>query len=106
MDQQPDLYAEQCDIDAWNRKKRHSAARKLHRASWAQQDGDTSDAIADIRAAAALVLRMTEPNGEVLRLCAVMIGDLWAMEPGIEIEPALRHLVLDGEELTNVPSPF
>jgi len=106
MGQQPDIYDEQSEIDAWNRKKRHAAARKLHRASWAQQDGGTADAIADIRAAAALVLRMTEPEGEVLRLCASMIGELWATEPGIEIGPALQLLVLDGEELTNVPSPF
>lgn len=106
MEEQPDFYAEQSDINAWDRKKRHAAARKLHRASWAQQDGDTADAIADVRAAAALVLRMTEPDAEVLRLCAGMIGNLWATEPGVEIEPALRRLVLDGEELTNVPSPF
>lgn len=102
----PDFCAEQSEINAWNRAKRHAAARKLHRASWAQQEGDTTDAIADIRAAAALVLRMTEPNGEVLRLLAIMAGDLWAAEPSIEIGPALRFLVLDGEELANVPDPF
>ena len=103
----PDMYAEPAEIEAWDRTLRHKAIRKLHLASWAEQEGDDTDAIKAVRAAISFLAQMTEPPSDVFPHLAKMINNIWASDRiGPEMGLARTLLIKEGEEVRHIPSPF
>lgn len=103
----PDMYADPSEIEAWDRRLRHKAIRKLYLANWAEQEDDDTDAIKAVRSAISYLAQMTEPPPDVFPHLAMMINNIWASDRiGQEMGLALKLLIKEGEEVCHIPSPF
>ncbi len=96
--------ADQAILDA-DRSLRHSAVRKLHRARWATGDSEDHAAIADLRTAGAIVLKMSSPSGAALSAIATALDDLH-QDRSPDIRSAIAALTLPGEFVTGVRGPW
>lgn len=89
-----------------DRTLRHKAVRKLHQAEWAQFDGDTDDAVAEMRRACALVMKMQFPVAGAVFLMAQGIEGIRSYCYEGEAMKAANSLIAPGEEVRDDRSPF